>query len=277
MSISQPEPLQPRWQPRPGWWAAAALYLFYAAVLLRTLGFDKVRPRLPIYVALELAYLLLFTMVLWWPPRRPLLRHLYFLLQLLLVLGLQSMRLRFDFIIVLYIPLSFQTALLLAQRARWAWVAAFLLMSCIPLVIALGLLPGLAVALLPMTVCIILPAYVTESQAIESGLAKNQALLAELQSVNRRLTEYAGQVEQLSAIQERNRLARELHDSVSQNIFGISMHTRAARILLERDADELRPQLVQLRVLTQEALEEMRGLIKHLRPQHDEPGERPTP
>jgi hypothetical protein len=95
--------------PRPSWQAAGALYLFYAAVVLRTLAHEGIRPRLPIYLVLEFAYLLLFTAMLWYPARQPLVRHLYFLLQAILVLWLQMMRLRFDFIIVLYILLCFQT------------------------------------------------------------------------------------------------------------------------------------------------------------------------
>ena len=269
--------LLPQASPRPSWQAAGALYLFYAAVVLRTLAHEGIRARLPIYLGLEFAYLILFTAMLWQPARRPLVRHLYFLLQALLVLGLQMMRLRFDFIIVLYILLCYQTALLLRSPGQWIWVGVFLVLSCVPLMIALGVLPGLAVALLPMTASIIFPAYVTETQAIGTSLKKSRALLDELQSVNKQLTDYANQVEELSAIQERNRLARHLHDSVSQTIFGISMHTRAARILLERDADELRPQLKRLQALSHEALEEMRGLIAHLRPQEDGTAARLTP
>ena len=99
--------------PRPGWQAAGALYLFFAAVVLRTLAHEGIRPRLPIYLALELLYLAVLSAMLWRPARRPAACHLYFGLQTLIVFGLQTLRLRFDFIIVLYIPLAFQAGLLL--------------------------------------------------------------------------------------------------------------------------------------------------------------------
>jgi signal transduction histidine kinase len=114
------------------------------------------------------------------------------------------------------------------------------------------------------------------AQEIEMGQRKRQALLADLQQANQQLTESVAQVEELSAIQERNRLARELHDSVSQTMFSIGLHSRAVRILLVRDPDRLRPQLAQLQALTQEALTEMRSLISDLRPHESETGERPT-
>jgi signal transduction histidine kinase len=179
------------------------------------------------------------------------------------------MRLRFDFIIVLYIPLCYQAALLLGGQSRWIWVGIYLLLSCIPLTFALGILQGLAVALLPMTACLIFPAYVVVNRELEEADRASQAMLAELQETNRQLQSYAGQVDQLSAIQERNRLARELHDSVSQSMFSITLHVRAAQILLERSPERLRPQLEQLQTLTRSALQEMRGLITHLRPQEN--------
>jgi signal transduction histidine kinase len=103
-------------------------------------------------------------------------------------------------------------------------------------------------------------------QEIEAGVQRNEILLNDLREANRQLTEFAGQAEELSAIQERDRLARELHDSVSQTMFSISLHTRAAQILLERAPEHVRPQLERLKTLTHSALDEMRSLIAELRP-----------
>jgi signal transduction histidine kinase len=263
--------------PRPRWLAASAVYLFYVAVVLRTLALQVIRPSLTTYLALEGLYLALFSVMLWRPGGQPALRQGYFLLQALVVLGLQALRLRFDFIIVLYIPLCYQAALLLRSPARWLWVAGYLVLNAVPLALTLGALQGLAIALLPMTACLIFPAYVVVNLELEAAGRASQSMLAELRAANRQLQAQAAAVEQLSAIQERNRLARELHDSVSQTMFSITLHTRAARILLERDPDRLRPQLEELRTLAQSALEEMRGLIAHLRPQEHESTAKPTP
>jgi signal transduction histidine kinase len=263
--------------PRPGWLAASAIYLFFAAVVLRTLALAPIRSRLPIYLALELLYLVLLSLMLWRPARQPLLRQGYFLVQALVVFGLQAMRLRFDFLILLYIPLCYQAALLLRSPARWLWVGIYLLLSCIPLMFALGALQGLAIALLPMTASLIFPGYVVVNQELETATRNSQGILAELQGANSQLQTYAGQVEQLSALQERNRLARELHDSVSQTLFSITMHTRAAQIMMEREPEKLRPQIEELRALTRGALEEMRGLIAQLRVEGSRSDQAPTP
>jgi signal transduction histidine kinase len=262
---------------RPSKIVSAAVYFLYVAVVIRTLANQNIRPRLPIYLVLEFLYLLLFTLILWHPARRLLWQYLYFVTQSILVLVLILLRPKFDFIVVLYVLLSLQAVLVFSGRASWIWVAILALLTSVPLMATLGALQGLALALMPMTIGIVFAAYVSVTQEIEAGLGKRQALLVELQEANRQLTVSASQVEELSAIQERNRLARELHDSVSQTIFSISLVTRAAQLLLERDPERLRPQLEHLQSLTQNALAEMRGLITQLRPPEGDSTGRPTP
>jgi signal transduction histidine kinase len=68
-----------------------------------------------------------------------------------------------------------------------------------------------------------------------------------------------------------------MHDSVSQTIFSISLHSRSARLMQEREPEHLRAQLERLRSLTESSLEEMRGLIASLRPVQDDSSQQPTP
>ncbi len=68
---------------------------------------------------------------------------------------------------------------------------------------------------------------------------------------------------------ERQRLARELHDSVSQALFSMTLHARTAERMLEPlgpDADPTRAEVARLQELTKGALAEMRALIFELRP-----------
>jgi signal transduction histidine kinase len=71
---------------------------------------------------------------------------------------------------------------------------------------------------------------------------------------------------ELSAIEERNRLARDLHDSVVQKLFGIVLAARSAGVLLERDPAGAREQVDRLGELAQEAVGELRSLVFQLRP-----------
>ena len=74
----------------------------------------------------------------------------------------------------------------------------------------------------------------------------------------------------LATLQERARLARDLHDSVTQALFSMTMHARAAQMALTREGvgpdGPVGKSLRQLGDLTQGALAEMRALIFELRP-----------
>jgi signal transduction histidine kinase len=71
---------------------------------------------------------------------------------------------------------------------------------------------------------------------------------------------------ELSIVEERNRLARELHDSVTQKLFGLTLTAEAAATVIDRDPAEAKAALVRLQALTREAMEELRSLIFELRP-----------
>ncbi|MBI5031223.1 MAG: PAS domain S-box protein [Chloroflexi bacterium] len=75
------------------------------------------------------------------------------------------------------------------------------------------------------------------------------------------------QAEQSAAVAERTRLARELHDSVTQSLYSVTLYAEAAAILLEsgKHVDAVQ-HLRELRDTAQEALREMRLLIYELRP-----------
>jgi signal transduction histidine kinase len=73
-------------------------------------------------------------------------------------------------------------------------------------------------------------------------------------------------LEKLGIANERQRMARELHDSVTQTIFSMTLTTQSALLLLNKDPSRLGAQLERLNQLTQSALMEMHTLISELRP-----------
>ena len=70
-----------------------------------------------------------------------------------------------------------------------------------------------------------------------------------------------------AALEERHRLARELHDSVSQALFGIALGARTAKALLSRDPEKAREPLEYVLQLAEAGVTEMRALIFELRPE----------
>lgn len=74
------------------------------------------------------------------------------------------------------------------------------------------------------------------------------------------------QAQQLASLEERNRLARDLHDSVTQTVFSVSLAAEAARAMYIKRPDKVEAQLERVQNLARGALTEMRSLIFQLRP-----------
>ena len=74
------------------------------------------------------------------------------------------------------------------------------------------------------------------------------------------------QAQKLAALEERQRLARELHDAVSQTLFSASVIAESLPRLWEREPEKVLPKLLQLSRLNRGALAEMRMLLLELRP-----------
>jgi PAS domain S-box-containing protein len=77
---------------------------------------------------------------------------------------------------------------------------------------------------------------------------------------------FARELKERTTSEERNRLARDLHDAVSQTLFSASIIADVLPRLWERDQTEARKRLEEVRQLTRGALAEMRTLLLELRP-----------
>jgi NarL family two-component system sensor histidine kinase YdfH len=86
-----------------------------------------------------------------------------------------------------------------------------------------------------------------------------QALLKDLEAANLQLTEYASRVEELTTVAERQRMARELHDTLSQGLAGLVLQLEAVAAHLKADRPGRALGIVQ------EAMEKARGTLAESR------------
>ena len=105
-------------------------------------------------------------------------------------------------------------------------------------------------------------------------LARQERLLVELRRLRaeseerlRALELLNEQGQKVAALEERQRLARELHDSVSQALYGIALGARTAHTLLEGDPPRAKEPLDYVLSLAEAGIAEMRALIFELRPE----------
>jgi signal transduction histidine kinase len=103
------------------------------------------------------------------------------------------------------------------------------------------------------------PAFGEGDERLIEMLAAHAAIAIE----NARLYERS---RELSVVEERNRLARDLHDSVVQKLFGVVLAAQSAATLLDRSPAGAREQVERVQGLAQDAIGELRSLVFQLRP-----------
>jgi len=86
-----------------------------------------------------------------------------------------------------------------------------------------------------------------------------------LLQANRQMSHYTGTLEQLATSRERNRLARELHDTVAHTLSGLAVNLEAVTALWESDPNQAREILKQSLAVTRNGLLETRRAIQALR------------
>jgi signal transduction histidine kinase len=101
---------------------------------------------------------------------------------------------------------------------------------------------------------------------IVSTLARReQRQLAQLQAAYARLQRHAATVEQLAVSRERNRMARDLHDTLAHSLAGLSVQLEALRTLVRRDPQAALQAVDEAAAVAKRGLEESRQAIGALR------------
>src|SRR5262249_12888076 len=89
---------------------------------------------------------------------------------------------------------------------------------------------------------------------------------AELERAHRQLQEYAVQVEELTVVRERTRLAREIHDTLGHHLSILNIQLETISRLVKRDPARLPEELVEARRIAAQSMQEVRSAVAALRP-----------
>ncbi|WNR43927.1 sensor histidine kinase [Paenibacillus roseipurpureus] len=108
---------------------------------------------------------------------------------------------------------------------------------------------------------------VTSNEHTEKLLEENQRQYHLIHEQNNVLEQYANQIEQLTLVEERNRMARELHDTVGHTFTSVIMGMDAVSYLIEVSPEKAKEKLDVLRGVTRAGLEEVRRSIHQMVPQ----------
>jgi signal transduction histidine kinase len=197
----------------------------------------------------------------------PLRAHIYLAIQTALIIGAMLLYFELDFFALLFLPLGGQAMFLFPRKTAFAWIAIFGIAIIIGQTIQFGWPGGLSFTFLYLAGLFFVASFSTLMMRADEARIQSNRLLDELQRAHRKLQEYAGQAEELATAKERNRLARELHDSVAQTLYGLTLQAEAAsRQLKTGQTEEVASYLREIRESSQQTLQETRLLIFELRP-----------
>lgn len=100
----------------------------------------------------------------------------------------------------------------------------------------------------------------------QGNIEEIHGLNEKLQQVNEQLQEYTVMAEKMAETRERNRLAREIHDTLGHTLTGISAGIDACIATIELAPDQTKEQLVFIAKVTRDGIDEIRRSVNQLRP-----------
>jgi signal transduction histidine kinase len=250
------------------------VYLIFAAVALRAAVVVSGEPEFPIILALLSAYGLLLFGETWLVHKSHLrfqdsvtAQFAYLFLQSVIVIGVMILSSYEDFLAMLFIPLSLEAVSFFGRRVGYLVIAIFSLGMIVTLLFSdVGQLFGLVMGILYAGVCFLFGGYAYQVQRAKAAHNQNEQMFNELQTAHRQLQSYAHDISTLAIEHERNRLARELHDSVTQTVFSMKLSVQSVQLLLDKEPARVAGQLVRLEQLGASALREIQSLISQLNP-----------
>ena len=242
--------------------------LIFTAITMRSYLLHQGTPALGKILTLLFIFLLFSILELFLSRRVGGWFHVYLAFQTVVVyLMIYSLNFQdYDYFALLFAILGMQAMQNLSYRSGITWILLFILLIGFTFIRFEGVLEGSIRLMAFGSVIIFLSAYALASRRAQEARTRNQSLVEQLQKANVQLQAYSDTLEKLGVAHERQRLARELHDSVTQTIFSMTLTTQAALVLLDRDINRLGAQLERLNQLAQSAQAEMHTLISELRP-----------
>ncbi len=191
--------------------------------------------------------------------------HLYLAVQGALLAALLFLVPGWTMFPVLYCLLSFQAILLLSPNPGVVWIALYVLVTAASFAIGFDWKEGLLALVLYGAINAFFGAYANALLRANTARRESQTLLVELQVAHRQLQEYAERVEELAIVEERNRLARDLHDTLGHRLTVASVQLEGAQRLCSIDASRAASMVGTVRGQIREALGELRNTVAALR------------
>lgn len=245
---------------------ATSLVVFFAT-FIRLLAFSvDDPPQGPLIPIMAVFGLILVTepwirkRISWYPP-------VYLIIQCVLATLAFMIPPRFDFLPVLLIPLTVNAVVSFGYPVGYYWIAFFTLTLIYPMIESWdGSIEGVIMIVLFAGIYLLSGSFAFQLRKLELSRRENERLLLKLKDTHQDLEEYKAQIEDHAAARTRNQMAQELHDSVTQTIFTVSLAAQTATILYKKDPESAKKQVDRMVDLAGGASEEITDLVSLFRP-----------
>ena len=192
--------------------------------------------------------------------------YVYLIAQIAMICGLAPIIPNWDYWALLFYPLVVQAMVNFESRTGYFLTGILTAISAYLFFLVYDSAWGLAKIPVFGSVNVLIAALIAISREAVAARDESQKQQAELQLAHQQLQDYTERAEELAVLQERSRLARELHDAVTQTLFSASLIAQALPDSWKRDQTEGQKLLKELEQLNRGALAEMRTLLLELRP-----------
>ncbi len=209
---------------------------------------------------------LLFGGVLLWMARKGTYGPRYFALQTVLVMSLLLLAPVWSPFPILFFLLSAQASLVFPSRQAWKWVALFALLTAGVFGFRVQGGSGLAATAVFAVGYFFFATFAQALRREQEARSQAQQLLHELRTAHERLRAYARQSAALAVARERNRMAREMHDTVGHHLTVAAVQLEAAQALLRQDPERAAQMLANAREQVRQGLQALRRTVAALRP-----------
>ncbi len=221
---------------------------------------------LPIALLIGVFMVLLFVEPLF-VRRKRIRAYIYMVAQIATILALALNMPGEDFWALMILPLIVQAMNNFEPRTGYIFTGIFVAFMPLFLISSLGPEKGLPLMFIYGSAYLLLAAFIVIVREAIAARDESQKQKAELQAAHQQLQAYTEQAEELAVLEERNRLARELHDSITQSLHSATLMAEAGqRLASSGDIEQVREYLIRLGEISQQALREMRLLVYELRP-----------
>ncbi|MEN8172200.1 MAG: sensor histidine kinase [Chloroflexota bacterium] len=189
----------------------------------------------------------------------------YLGIQTIVIVSLLALPPHYPFTIILFFIISAEASMLYPTRISVLWIFLYIIITAVFIFYGQG--TQAAIYSLPIYAggYIFFAAFAASTAKAERARAESQALLGELREAHKKLQVYAAQAESLAVAEERNRMAREMHDTLGHRLTVAIVQLEGAQRLTAEDPSRAVEIMGTVHQQMREALGELRSTVATLR------------